>query len=62
MSHNALFYHIHQAIAHKIINFFHIDGKINPADMVSKHWGHNDIWSSLQPLMFWKGDTACLLT
>jgi hypothetical protein len=55
------FHRVRQAIAHKIVAFFHIDGKINPADMVSKHWSHNDIWPMLQPLMFWKGDTSVLI-
>ncbi len=61
MSHYVIFHHVRQAIAHKILNFFQIDGKYNPADMVSKHWSHNDIWTMLQPLMIWKGDTASLL-
>jgi hypothetical protein len=55
------FHHVRQAIAHKILSFFYIDGKINPADMVSKHWSHNDIWLMLQPLMFWRGDTSVLI-
>ena len=55
------FHRVRQAIAHKILAFFHIDGKINPADMVSKHWSHSDIWPQLQPLMFWRGDTSALL-
>ena len=54
------FHHVRQTIAHKIISFFYINGKNNPADMVSKHWSHNDIWPSLQPLLFWHGDTADL--
>ena len=52
------FHRVRQAIAHKIVIFFHIDGKDIPADILSKHWSHNDIWKFLQPLMFWKGDTA----
>ena len=55
------FHHVRQAIAHKILSFFHIDGKYNPADVLSKHWSHNDIWSTLQPLLFYRGDTARLL-
>jgi hypothetical protein len=55
------FHRVRQAIAHKILSFFYIDGKINPADMVSKHWSHNDIWLMLQPLMFWRGDTSVLI-
>jgi Reverse transcriptase (RNA-dependent DNA polymerase) len=55
------FHQVRQAIAHKILNFFHIEGKFNPADILSKHWSHNDIWHSLQPLMFYKGNTAKLI-
>jgi hypothetical protein len=51
------FHRVRQAIAHNICTMFHIDGKYNPADMVSKHWSHNDIWPTLQPLLFWVGDT-----
>jgi hypothetical protein len=46
------FHQVRQAIAHKILNFFHIGGKYNPADIASKCWSHNDIWTMLQPLMF----------
>ena len=46
------FHHVHQAIAHKVLNFFHVDGKINPADILSKDWSYNDIWTMLQLLMF----------
>ena len=56
------FHRVRQAIAHKIVSFFHINGNINPADMVSKHWSHNDIWATLQPLMFWRGDTSLLIS
>ena len=38
--------------------FFHINGDHNPADIVSKHWSHAKILNMLQPLMFWKGNTA----
>ena len=54
----ALSYHrVREAIAAKILEFFHIPGDENPADIVSKHWSHNKIWHVLQPLLFWKGDT-----
>ena len=55
------FHRVRQAIAHNVLSFFHIDGKINPADILSKHWSHNDVWTMLQPLMFWHGDTSVLL-
>jgi hypothetical protein len=56
--HTLLSYHrIHEAIATKVIVFIHIDGCINPADILSKHWGNRQVWESLQPLLFWSGDT-----
>ena len=56
--HTMLSYHrVHEAIASGMVKFFHIPGEINPADILSKHWGHQQIWKQLQPLLFWKGDT-----
>jgi len=56
--HNALSYHcVHEAIAANILGFFHIDGKKNPADVLSKHGG---FWPLIKPLLFWHGDmTVC---
>ena len=59
--HNALSYHcVHEAIAAKILGFFHIDGKENLADVLSKHGGFQQFWPLIKPLLFWHGDTtAC---
>ena len=44
--HVALSFHrVREAIAANIINYQFIDGKINPADVLSKHWGHTDVWA-----------------
>jgi hypothetical protein len=52
--HNALSFHrVREAIAAKIIRFYHIPGDTNPADILSKHWDHASIWETLRPLMFW---------
>ena len=60
--HVALSFHrVREAIAAKIIGYYFINGEINPADILSKHWGHAQVWSILQPLLFWQGDTANLL-
>ena len=54
--HNALSYHrVREAIAAKIIDFLHIDGRTNPADVLSKHCGHVDAWPHLKWLLFWQG-------
>ena len=56
--HIALSYHrVREAIAAKILKFYHIDRKKNPADVLSKHCGHQDAWPHLKPLLFWCGDT-----
>jgi hypothetical protein len=57
--HNALSFHrVREAIAADFIQYFHMPGKTNPADILSKHWGYSDIWATLQPFLFWQGDTA----
>ena len=57
--HNALSYHrVREAIAGKIIRFFHIRGENNPADIVSKHWGQAQVWHLIQPLLFYSGETT----
>ena len=59
--HNALAYHrVREAIASGIIEMHHIPGDTNPADILSKHWGYQQVWPMLQATMFWHGDTADL--
>jgi len=57
--HYLLSYHkVRQAVASGMIVFIHIDGRLNPADILSKHWGYQQVWKdSLKPLLFWAGDT-----
>jgi hypothetical protein len=60
--HVALSYHsVREAIAAGIISFSHIPGAINPSDILSKHWGYQQVWPTLKPILFWEGDTAVLL-
>ena len=57
--HTALSFHrVREAIASKIVSFIFIPGKINPADIMSKHWGYQQVRNTLRPLLFYKGDTA----
>jgi len=59
--HNALSYHyVREAIATKIVRFHHIAGDMSPADILSKHWGHQQIWPALEPILFWQGDTMTI--
>ena len=57
--HNALSYHrVREAVASGILEFHKIEGSKNPADVVSKHWGFQQVRPLLKPLLFWAGDTA----
>jgi hypothetical protein len=58
--HNALSYHkVREAIAAGFTAYYHVASEHNLADVLSKHWGYNDVWMLLQALLFWKsGDTA----
>ena len=61
--HNAFpFHHAQEAVAMKIIGYYHhIRSETNPSDVLSKHWGHSQVWPLLQCVLFWRGDTADLL-
>ena len=52
------FHRVREAIASGMLVFYHVPGEINPADILSKHWGYSQIWSQLKCLLFWSGDTA----
>ena len=59
--HHALSFHrVREAVASKIIELHHIPGQSNPADILTKHWGYQQIWHLLRPLMFWTGPTNTL--
>jgi hypothetical protein len=56
--HNMLSFHrVRETIASGMITFNYIKGEINPADVLSKHWGYSQVWTQLKALLFWKGDT-----
>ena len=52
------FHRVRESIASGMVNFFHIPGQYNPADILSKHWGHAQVWTQLKALLFWHGDTG----
>ena len=57
--HQFLAYHrVREAIAAKIVKFFHIGGTMNPADILSKHCGFSHAWPLICTLLFWTGDTT----
>jgi hypothetical protein len=55
------FHRVREAIASGIVGFFYIPGDINPADILSKHWGYAQVRECLKSLLFWKGDTANII-
>jgi hypothetical protein len=59
--HNALSFHrVREAVAAKFVAIYHLDGIYNPADILSKHWGYQQIWRNLKLIFFHHGDTAQL--
>jgi hypothetical protein len=60
--HHALSYHYTlEAVASKVVDFQFIPGHLNPADILSKHWGYQQVRASaLRPMLFWTGDTSAL--
>jgi hypothetical protein len=57
--HVALSYHrVREAIAAKIVGFYHTRSETNPADLLSKHWSFVKAWPLLRAMLFWKGDTS----
>ena len=52
--HNALAYHkVREAQAAGILNFYHIDGKENPADVLTKFLPNSLHYPLIQPFLFW---------
>ena len=60
--HHALAYHYsREAIASGMVKVYHVPGHMNPADALSKHWGHAQAYPMLRPLMFYRGNTLNLI-
>ena len=59
--HNALSFHcVCEAIASMFVNFTFLDGRFNPADIMSKHWGYQQVSTMLNLILFFYRDTAKL--
>ena len=56
--HLASYHRVREAIAAKYISFHWKDGKIYPADILSKHWEFATVLTMLKPILFWRGETA----
>ena len=48
------FHRVREAVAHNVVRPFHIDGKDNPADVLSKHTSSNVWYELMRPLIFWR--------
>jgi hypothetical protein len=60
--HTMLFFHrIREAIMSGIVGFYFIPGELNPANILSKHWGYTQIRERLKSLLIWKGDMADII-
>jgi len=56
--HLMLSYHyVREAMASKAYVYAFINGKYNPADILSKHWAYCDTWPTVKPILFHEGDT-----
>ena len=51
----------HESVASGMVAFHHISGDIDPADVLSKHWGHSQVYPLLRPLLFYRGNPLDLL-
>jgi hypothetical protein len=60
--HNALSFHcVREAVTSGMLLMYYMPEEKNPADILSKHWGYQQIWKILQPLLFYQGDTTDLI-
>jgi hypothetical protein len=60
---NALAYHgVCEAIASDVIWFFHVTGKINPANVLNKFLGHAAFRPLIKPFLSWHGQPSQLKT
>jgi hypothetical protein len=51
--HNALsFHHVREAFPSKYVTIFHLPGKYNPANILSKHWAYALVWQTMNALLF----------
>jgi hypothetical protein len=51
--HNTLSFHcVQEAVASKYVIIFHLPGKYNPADILSKHWAYASVWRTMNALLF----------
>jgi len=47
------FHRVCQAIAAKVLVFYHMNGDIIPADILSNNWGYSQIWAAIFVILAW---------
>ncbi|KAL7455007.1 hypothetical protein ACHAWC_006593 [Mediolabrus comicus] len=55
------FHFLKAAIASKAYRYSWIDGKDNVSDILTKHWGYQQVWPVLRPVLFWEGRTTDIM-
>jgi hypothetical protein len=55
------YHRVREMIAAKILGYYWLDGKLNPADIFRKQWKYPHIWHLLKPLLFYSGDPGDLM-
>ena len=58
--HMLAYHRVREAVAAGFVRFLKIDGKENPADILTKHWDLPSVWGTLKGLLFWEGDTETI--
>ncbi len=48
------YHRVREAQASKIVNFVHMDGKDNPADILTKHRTSTFWYPLMKPFLFWR--------
>jgi hypothetical protein len=41
-----------QLLPSSYVAIFHLPGKYNPADILSKHWAYASVWQTMNALLF----------
>ena len=55
------FHYLKSALATGAFKYVWVDGKDNVSDILTKHWGYQQVWPLLRPVLFWEGNTMDIL-
>lgn len=50
------YHRIREALVAGIVQYYHINGKDNPADVLAKFLPHSTWWPLMKPLLYWIKD------